>query len=144
MPTFGPPERVYVELDWYDGPREGVADIGGVPHRFKSLFDEADDEYLGTFVVFPIHSSDLRLELEQWKIFVSWNARYESGAETVASHPGHGGVNSRWDEIDSLLKASRTEIPDGARKALAQFERLDSEARYEESGPDYAMRWHIL
>lgn len=32
---FGPPEKVYVENDWYDGPRARVADIDGVPHRFS-------------------------------------------------------------------------------------------------------------
>ena len=34
MEGFGPPERVYVENDWWDGPRGGIADIQGVPHRF--------------------------------------------------------------------------------------------------------------
>jgi hypothetical protein len=40
MITYGPPERVYVENEWYDGPRAGVPNINGMPHRFKSLFDE--------------------------------------------------------------------------------------------------------
>ena len=59
MRDFGPPEKVYVELEWYDGPRKGVADIGGVPHRFCSHFDENDDQPLGTFVVFPIDQTML-------------------------------------------------------------------------------------
>jgi len=25
-------ERVYAELEWYDGPRVGLGDIGGKPH----------------------------------------------------------------------------------------------------------------
>ncbi|WP_405594401.1 hypothetical protein OG741_01840 [Streptomyces sp. NBC_01410] len=25
-------ERVYVELEWYDGPRAGLADVDVVPH----------------------------------------------------------------------------------------------------------------
>ena len=56
---FGPPETVYVENDWYDGPRAGVSDINGVPHRFKSLFDEKEDEYLATFLVWPIDEAAL-------------------------------------------------------------------------------------
>ena len=60
---FGPPERVYVENEWYDGPRAGVADIDGAPHHFKSLFDEAEDDYLGAFVVWPIDAVTLELEI---------------------------------------------------------------------------------
>jgi hypothetical protein len=63
---FGPPERVYVENAWYDGPREGVADIGGVPHRFKSLFDDTEEEYFGSFLVWPIDRVSLEREIEQW------------------------------------------------------------------------------
>lgn len=32
-------EAVYVELDWYDGPRAGLADIDGVPHYFRAVRD---------------------------------------------------------------------------------------------------------
>ena len=65
MPEFGCAEKVYVENDWYDGPRAGVADILGQPHRFKSLFDEEDGEYMGTFLVWEIGSKELELEIEQ-------------------------------------------------------------------------------
>lgn len=143
MTDFGSPEKVYVELEWYDGPRVGVADINGLPYRFKALFDEPADEYLGTFLVFPITDEALALEIEQWRIFVAWNTRYEAGEVTVESHPGHGGINSRWDEIELLLKKSRDEVPVNAKKALAKFEPLNREKRYEECGPDYALRWSI-
>jgi hypothetical protein len=141
---FGPPERVYVEIEWYDGPRAGVADIDGVPHRFKSLFDEADDDYLGTFLVWPIDATALELEIEQWRIFVAWNASYESGAASVETHPGHGGVDRRWDEIEAKLRASRESAPPDARRARAAVESIDREARYEPRGPDYMLRWRIL
>jgi hypothetical protein len=40
-------ERVHVELDWYDGPRGGLADVDGLPHYFQSVPGcEPDDEYL--------------------------------------------------------------------------------------------------
>ncbi|MFE0646304.1 hypothetical protein ACFW2Y_32565 [Streptomyces sp. NPDC058877] len=41
-------ERVYTQLEWYDGPRVGLADIDGEPHCFQNhnygLGDE-DDGY---------------------------------------------------------------------------------------------------
>lgn len=140
---YGPPERVYVELDWYDGPREGIANYNGAPHRFRSLFDEANDEYLDRYLVFPIDSQMLELEKEQWQIFVEWNDRYEKGTETTASHPGHGGINPRWDELESLLTKSRNDVPENAKTVSARFQRIDRERRYDESGPDYMLCWHV-
>ena len=51
MTEYGPFENVYGELEWYDGPRSGIADVNGIPHRFKPLFDEADDESLTTLAI---------------------------------------------------------------------------------------------
>lgn len=143
MNNYGPPEKVYVANDWYDGPRAGVADIKGLLHRFKSLFDEKDDEYLGTFMIWPIDEESLNLEIEQWCIFVNWNFLYESGEADVESHPGNGGINRRWDEIEMLLKKSRSEIPADAQKAVAEIEDIKRENRYEFDGPKYMMCWCV-
>ena len=144
MSDFGPPERVYVENDWYDGPRAGIADVGGVPHRFTSQFDEAEDEYLGTFLVWPVDADTLSLEIEQWKIFVAWNDLYEAGASDVNAHPGHGGVSQRWDEIQAQLHAARTRVPANARCARVRMEPLEQDQRYAPSGPSYSLCWRLL
>jgi hypothetical protein len=137
-------ERVCVELEWYDGPRAGIADIHGVPHRFKSNFDDNDEDWLGTFLVFPIDAVSLALEREQWRLFVDWNRRYESGEEGVTRHPGHGGIDPRWDEIEALLAGNRDAIPAGAKRARAESRRLNREERYAEDGPAYRLRWTFL
>jgi hypothetical protein len=41
---YGPPEQVLVEHEWYDSPRTGIAIVNGQPHRFRSQWDEAEDE----------------------------------------------------------------------------------------------------
>jgi hypothetical protein len=135
---------VYVENEWYDGPRAGVADINGVPHRFKLLFDEEADQYLGTFLVWPIEQRVLDQETEQWRIFVEWNASYEAGEATTESHPAHGGLSARWDELEVLLRQSRTEVPSSAKRANAELHRIDRESRYAASGPAYTLTWHLL
>ncbi len=137
-------ERVYVESEWYDGPRSGIADIHGVPHRFKSNFDEHDDEWLGTFVVFPIEPDLLALEQEQWRIFVAWNKRHEADCQDTSTHPGHGGIDQRWDELEVLLAESRNTYPADVRSAKAEFLRLDREERYDDDGPDYRLSWKVL
>jgi hypothetical protein len=99
MRIFGPAEHVHVENEWYDGPRAGIADVGGLPHRFASQWDDDEEDYLGTFLVWPVAPAELALEREQWAIFVAWNDRYEAGAVRTDSHPGHVGTNPRWDEV---------------------------------------------
>lgn len=144
MIKYGPPERVYVENEWYDGPRAGVADINGRPHRFKSLFDEDEDHYLGTFLVWPVDQVVVELEQEQWQIFAAWNALYEAGRTGTESHPGHGGKSMRWDEIEMLLEHSRTDVPQLAQHALAKLTHIKSDVRYPASGPAYTLRWSML
>jgi hypothetical protein len=144
MLEYGPAERVYVENDWYDGPRAGIADINGHPHRFKSLFDKAEDESLGTFLVWPVDREQLGLEIEQWQIFAEWNALCESGRTGVESHPGHGGRNARWDRIEALLQPGRSHVPPEAHRAVARLEHIDRPSPYDASGPAYMMRWRIL
>ena len=144
MCEFGPPEKVHVENEWYDGPRAGIADVGGVPHRFQSQFDEAEDEYVGTFLVWPIDAVTLSLEIEQWQIFVAWNDLYESGASDVKAHPGHGGVSERWDEIQAQLQVARACVPSGAKRAAVKIESLEQGRRYAPSGPSYRFCWRLL
>jgi hypothetical protein len=144
MADFGPPEQVYVENEWYDGPRAGIADIQGLPHRFKSLFDDDEAGHLRTFLIWPVDQSACDLEVEQWRLFVEWNVRYESGQAGTDSHPGHGGIDRRWDEIEALLKNGRSVVPADARRALADIRCLERERRYEPSGPAYRICWCVL
>lgn len=144
MLKYGPPEHVFVENEWYDGPRAGIANVNGQPHRFVSQWDEQGDEYLGTFLVWPVRSEELALEQEQWQIFVSWNDQYEAGAASTDTHPGNPGTNSRWDELSRQLATLRAPTPEHAQRARAEILPLDRERRYDESGPCYRMSWSLL
>ena len=144
MTHFGPPEQVYVENEWYDGPRAGIADIQRLPHRFTSLFDEDEVGHIGTFLIWPVDQSTFDLEVEQWRLFVEWNFRYESGQAGTDSHPGRGGIDRRWDEIQALLNDGRSVVPAGARRARADIRYLERERRYAPSGPAYMICWCVV
>ena len=144
MDEYGPLENVYVEGEWWDGPRAGIADVDGRPHRFKALFDEDDDGDLKPFLVWPIHEDELQLEIEQWRIFVEWNRRYEARLARTDSHPANGGISRRWDELQALLRTRSTEVPPEARRAAARFVRIDGASRYDFSGPCYRVQWEFL
>jgi hypothetical protein len=133
-------DKVYVENAWYDGPRQGIADFNGKPHRFIANFDELTG-YKDTFRLYPIQSEELQLEIEQWSIFVEWNRKYENGEVQVDTHPGHGNINQRYDEIETILKDKRESIPSDYIEAKADFEPIYQQNRYEEQGPCYKVKW---
>ncbi|MGW1136086.1 hypothetical protein [Streptomyces zhihengii] len=131
-------ERVYVELDWYDGPREGLADLGGVPHYFQCHdidFSVAPTEYF----VWPADEGLVALEREQWAIFVEWNQQHEEGAADIAPHPGQGGVDARYDELTAVLTPHR-QAPADAQLLVADW-RYAGGNRYRADGVDYWVRW---
>jgi hypothetical protein len=136
-------EAVYVELDRYNGPLTGVADVGGRPHYFQARWTlPGSDAPEGEFLVWPIDPAMFALEQESWGIFVRWNAGYEAGETTVESHPGVGGIDPRYDELQSLLKPGR-EVPPDARVLRGETEFLIGAGveRYRPEGCDYAIRW---
>ena len=42
-------ERVHTMTDYYDGPRQGVADYQGHPHAYHCEWSEDDDSYADTY-----------------------------------------------------------------------------------------------
>lgn len=129
-------ERVYAELEWYDGPRKGLAVINGASHYFEGL-DYADDA--GEYFVWPASEAAMTMEREQWAIFARWNERYEAGTVESGSHPGNGGIDARYDELASLLAPYR-QLPEGVRRLVGEV-RFDAGARYRVDGVDYWFRW---
>ncbi|HEY1574164.1 MAG TPA: hypothetical protein VGG05_22675 [Pseudonocardiaceae bacterium] len=130
-------ERVYVELDWYDGPRAGLADVDGTVHYFHT------DDYVAEvpeYGVWPAGEDVVALERESWAIFVRWHDRFGAGTATSRSHPGHGGIDARYDELTSLLTAHR-QPPADARRLVAQWRSGSGGGRYRIGGVDYRVRW---
>ncbi|MFF8234844.1 hypothetical protein [Streptomyces caelestis] len=120
-------EQAYAVLEWHDGPRKGLAVINGVPHYFEGWdYDPADaaDEH----VVWPASAAAVAMEREQWAIFV----RHEVSEAGREEHPGNGGGDARYDELQLLLAPYR-QAPDGARRLVGEV-RLDDGDRYRPDG----------
>jgi hypothetical protein len=70
-------ERVHTVTDFWDGPREGVADFRGAPHVYRSVWrrelDEWDDDRFFLFRITPEHAS---LALEDWAIWERFVEHY--------------------------------------------------------------------
>jgi hypothetical protein len=137
---FGAFEKVLVELEWYDGMRAGIANVEGVPHYFRTedYIHPADEV---TFLTWKVDEEGLRWEIESWQIFVAWNDQYEAGEATADSHPGRGGLNARYDELERLLEVHR-KPPEGAVRRRARWRRgTGFPARYAWTGPSTEVRW---
>ena len=128
--------RVFVEVDWWDGPRAGLVDIDGEAHYFWS---RGEDFPVDHYLVWPASDAVVAMEREQWEVFVRWNQRREAGLAGIDSHPGHGGIDARYDELTALL-AEHHEPPAGARVLVAEW-RFDDGERYRLGGLGYWVRW---
>jgi len=111
--------------EYYDGPRSGIADFGGEPHYFESgwcdvgdVGDDVDD----VFALAPVDAETLALAREQWTIWRAWELAFHSGLVTQETHPGHGGRDARYDELEALLE-HRIAVPMNPQVvATASFE----------------------
>ncbi|MBK3574789.1 hypothetical protein JHN63_13385 [Streptomyces sp. MBT65] len=129
-------EPTYVDLEWYDGPRKGLALIHGVPHYYEGWeYDARDEAY--EYAVWPASEAAVAMEREQWAIFVRYQVSDPRGDE----HPGLEGIDARYDELDLLLAPHR-QAPEGARRLLGEMRFDDGDDRYRLDGVDHWFRWH--
>lgn len=80
-------DRVFTINDYYDGPRLGIAEVDGLPHIYEAEFDHSSDEYGDTYFVSPIDAELMSLVLEDWEIFLRWDAARRRGEATLETHP---------------------------------------------------------
>ena len=114
-------ELVYTVNNYYDGPRSGIADYRGQPHRYDCQFDEEADDWTDTFVLTPVAGDTLALALEQWAIWRKWEAAFHAGKVPHGSHPAFGGQDERYDELTQILKRRLTEKSAEAVRAKGHF-----------------------
>ncbi len=99
-------EHVYMVWDLYDGVRSGIADYEGNPHYFESIYSEDSEEHTDEFRLTPVDQKTLKLAQEQWSIYRDWEKRFHSGLEPSETHPGHGGVDARYDQLEARVQSS--------------------------------------
>jgi hypothetical protein len=120
--------------------RSGLADVDGIPHYFQAADYDDPDEPEDSYFVWPASEAALALEREHWAIFVAWHNRYRTGKATTDSHPAHGGINTRFDELTELLAPDRA-VPPGVRRLTAAWQPDSRTGRYHLDGPGYLVRW---
>jgi hypothetical protein len=104
-------EHVYTVWDYWDGPRSGLANLFGEAHAYSCKWDEVEDDYTDRFLLTPIDPETLSLAVEQWAIWRKWESEFHEGRVAESAHPRLPGQNSRYAELEVLIKATLTAQP---------------------------------
>jgi hypothetical protein len=101
-------EEVFTVTDYYDGPRQGVANLKGEPHFYDCIFDEMRSYYSNLYRLTPISPHIFDLAREDWAIWERWESAFHAGSTTRETHPALPQDRTRHEEIravlDSVLK----------------------------------------
>lgn len=63
-------EPVYAVVDYWDGPRHGVADFAGEPHAFQCVFDDAAQDYTELFRLKRLTAVEFQIFMRDWAIWL--------------------------------------------------------------------------
>lgn len=113
-------EVVYT-YDWYDGPRQGIADFRGEPHLFQSEWRDGEDLNAETFLLMPIDRDIFALALEDWAIWRRWETAFYQKMATQETHPALPEDRSRHEELVQLLEGRLVVDPARAVQKIAEF-----------------------
>jgi hypothetical protein len=118
-------DRIYTINDYYDGPERGVADLQGTPRIYQKLFSKEDDEYTNRFLLSKIDLELLALVMENWNIWLRWNAAYRQGKVNVKTHPALPEERQRHEEQSLMIGDRFKPDPETAVVKWARFRHDD-------------------
>ena len=99
-------EEVFTVTDFYDGPRQGIANFKGKPHFYDCIFDDARQGYSDCYRLTPIPSHIFELAMEDWAIWERWQTTFHAGKTTRDSHPALPQDRTRHEEIRGVLDSA--------------------------------------
>ena len=96
-------EIVFTVTDYYDGPRQGIANYQGTPHFYECIFDSATNDYSDLYRLTALDELVFRLALEKWEIWRRWELAFHTGKTNMESHPALPEDAARHEELEQLL-----------------------------------------
>jgi hypothetical protein len=86
-------ERVHTVTDFWDGPREGIADYGGAPHVYRSVWRREQGEWDDDrFFLCSITPEEAALALEDWAMWRRFAEHYRGRAAPVPENQADWGA----------------------------------------------------
>ena len=131
-------EIVHTMTDWYDGPRRGVADFQGRPHLYECERDYSNaNTYASTFLLTSIPQDLFLLAVEDWAIWLRWEAAFKKGAVTHESHPALPAERGRHIVLRNLLRKRLKSVARRSFRVAADFRVVENAA----TGTNLEVRW---
>jgi hypothetical protein len=122
-----PWDKVYTVNNYYDGPELGIAEYRGKPHIYEKQFDTEADDQMDRFLLSEIEPALLALVLEDWEIWLRWDAAYRQGQVTVKTHPALPEERPRHDELARLIGSRLKPDREHGIVRWAQFRAVDKQ-----------------
>jgi len=96
-------DDVYTVDDYWDGPRQGVANFRGEPHAYECIFDYVLDDWSNLFRLTPLGRDALEFAIEAWEIWRRWSTAHHAGKARLESHPALPHERQRYFQLKGLL-----------------------------------------
>lgn len=114
-------EKVYTVTEWYDGPREGIADFNGSPHIYMTLFDGVNDDWSDILLLAPVDEETFQLALENWDIWKRWERAFYEKRVAQTVHMVLPEDEQRFQELQKLLEGKLRIYTSNAIEVRAEF-----------------------
>ena len=114
-------EPVFTVTEYYDGPREGIANFAGEPHLFRSQFADLKNDGPDVFTMSPVDADTFRLALEDWAIWKRWEAAFKAGAVDQSTHPALPEERERHTRIEQELEGRLASVKSSFFLAKGEF-----------------------
>jgi hypothetical protein len=118
-------ERVHTVWDYYDGILDGVANFRGNPHYFSVIRKDVDP--VDTYELKEIDSVLFEAVVEQWSIYRRWEARFHASQLPVDTHPGKGGIDARYDELEIAINSGIQTLSSVPTVATGEFRPIENQ-----------------
>lgn len=96
-------QLVHTVNEFYDGPIFGVADYEGTPHVYEAPWDDVGEQYGPLFRLSTIEPDLLALILEDWAIWLRWEAAFHEGLAPHETHPALPVDRPRHEELKAQI-----------------------------------------
>lgn len=136
-------ERVYTMTDYYDGPRQGMADFRGEPHHYLSEWNETKQDF-GNYQLTAINIDVLELALEEWAIWKRWETAFHSKLTNLAMHPTLPEERERFEEIQPILRELMSRHRNASSTAIGTFKIIDNPSVEESSFTGLQVVWRVI
>lgn len=123
-------EEVFTVTDYYDGPRQGIADFNGRPHFYDCIFDERRHNYSNLFRLTPVEPAVFQLAMESWAIWQRWESAFHAGHADQKSHPALPEDRARHEELKVALDSSLKTDEERCIVREASFDVAESQVKW--------------